>query len=101
MSYSLRITPSARADRDGAIEWYEQQSTGLADRFIEEFFATARRIQKFPFSAPVLRGDARRVNLHRFPYQLWYRVDEKAAAIVVIAVLHHKRDSTDYGDLID
>ncbi|MBX3104983.1 MAG: type II toxin-antitoxin system RelE/ParE family toxin [Cryobacterium sp.] len=48
-----------------------------------------------------MRGDARRVNLHRFPYQLWYRVDEKAAAIVVIAVLHHKRDSTDYGDLID
>jgi plasmid stabilization system protein ParE len=98
VTYRVRLTRSAQRDRDRILAWYDAESPKLSERFIDEFYATARRLERFPLSTPELRGGARRVNLRVFPLALWYRVDEEERELEIIAVLHHRQDSTGFGD---
>ena len=85
----LVYRPEAAADVRGAFEWYERQREGLGDEFLSAL-ATAEDIARAnPLSYRVVRRDARRVMLRRFPYQLIYRV--VADVIVVVACFHGRR----------
>jgi len=46
-------------------------------------------IESNPQLYPVLVKDARRANMKRFPYRIWFKVEE---APVVFACLHHRRN---------
>jgi plasmid stabilization system protein ParE len=96
VTYRVRLTRNAQRDRDRALAWYDAEAPGQSERFIDEFYATARRLQDLPYSSPVMRGGARRTNLHVFPYQLWYRVHEEAQEVEVVAMLHHRQDSSEF-----
>lgn len=96
MTYRVRLTRNAQRDRDRILAWYDAEAPDQSERFIDEFYATARRLVDYPRSSPELRGGARRANLHVFPYQLWYRVDDEAEEAEIIAVLHHRQDSAEF-----
>ncbi len=96
MTFSIRLAANARRDFYRAQEYYDAKAPDQTERFITEFFATARRLADFPYSGPELRAGARRANLHVFPYQLWYRVRDETLEIEVIALLHHRQDSAEF-----
>lgn len=98
MTYRVRLTRNAQLDRDRILAWYDAEASHQSERFIDEFYAAARRLEDFPRSSPELHGGARRANLHVFPYQLWYRVSDEAHEVEVIAVLHHRQDSAECDD---
>lgn len=91
MTYQVRLTSNARRDRDRVLIWYDAEAPEQTERFIDEFYVSARRLGDFPHSGPVVRRGTRRVSLHVFPYQLWYRVHEDAKVVEIIAVLHHRQ----------
>ena len=81
--------PEAAADVRAAFEWYERQREGLGDEFLAALARAEHMVQANPLSYRVIRRDARRVMLRRFPYQLIYRV--VADVVVVVACFHGRR----------
>lgn len=61
------FSPEARLEFDEAERYYDQQLEGLGARFRAEVRAALPRIQKWPLSGPVERGEIRRLTLTRFP----------------------------------
>ena len=85
----LVYRPEAAVDVRAAFDWYERQREGLGEQFLGELANAESAARANPLSFRVLRRDARRVMLRRFPYQLIYRVVEDV--IVVVACFHGRR----------
>ena len=73
-----------------AIQWYEDQRSGLGKEFEVACRAAIALIEQHPLSFPVVHGELRRVVLRRFPYTILYRPRE--TELVIVAVIHERRD---------
>ena len=69
--------------------YYEQERRGLGDDFLAEVRALAGRLLEFPNLGTVVLRDIRRARVHRFPYDLVYRVRDNS--LLVVAVMHQRR----------
>ena len=69
--------------------YYESRQRGLGRLFDNEFESGLQRIIERPQSWPKQFGEIRRYRLNRFPYGIFYRLDE--GVLKVIAVAHLKR----------
>nr|VFJ48015.1 MAG: Plasmid stabilization system protein ParE [Candidatus Kentron sp. DK] len=85
----VHLRPEAEADTEEAARWYEQQCGGLGDGFLDEISRILGVISDNPDRYPVVHGDTRRALVRRFPFGIYYRVEEEA--IVVVAVMHGSR----------
>jgi len=85
----LVYRPEAAAEARAAFEWYERQRAGLGDEFLAALAKAEEVARANPLSYGIIRRDARRVMLRRFPYQLIYRV--VGDVIVVVACFHGRR----------
>jgi len=86
----VRFSPLAERELADAIEYYEQQKSGLGSEFLEEVRRAVLFLAKYPEAAPQVRGSIRRFVLPRFPYSLLYRTLE-SGRFRILAVAHHKR----------
>jgi plasmid stabilization system protein ParE len=86
---ALVYRPEAAEEVEHAHDWYEGQREGLGGEFLAELRRAELKVQATPFAYRVLHRDTRRVLLHRFPYQLLYRVVEET--VVVVACFHGRR----------
>lgn len=89
MRKMLRLLRSAELEMADAARYYELQSTGLGQAFLDQLESVFQDIQVSPERWPVFQDDIRRRPLKRFPYSLLYINDQEE--ILVIAVQHHKR----------
>lgn len=89
MSYSVYVRSLAELDALEAQAWYEAQESGLGSDFNREFGQALLRLEQMPLTGQQIYGPVRRVVLHRFPYLLWYVVEEQT--VVVVACTHGKR----------
>ncbi len=90
MKPSMIIRPEAERDIADAFRWYEDKRSGLGRDFllcVEEGFD---KIRRGPELWPVLYKNVRRFLIRRFPYGIFYFIDERV--IVVLAVSHAHRD---------
>ncbi|WP_074748803.1 type II toxin-antitoxin system RelE/ParE family toxin [Nitrosospira multiformis] len=85
------VTLQAFNDVAQARDWYEKQRPGLGNDFISKVEEALEMIESNPLLYPALVKDARRANMKRFPYGIWFKVEEVP---VVIACLHHRRNPT-------
>jgi plasmid stabilization system protein ParE len=90
MTLPLIIREEAEADLADAKKWYEQQRAGLGDEFILCVDAAFERIRRMPEVHLILHKGVRRGLVRRFPYGIFYRVEEDY--ISVLAVMHNRRD---------
>ena len=74
------IRPNAEADAREARQWYESQRAGLGDELLEEH----------PDRRPIYYRGFRRLLTRRFPYKLFYRLEDDR--VIVFRILHAKRD---------
>lgn len=79
-----------KADLQHAYNWYEDECPGLGEQFRTEFLQAYRNLIKSPLLYAVRFGEIRRLNLNRFPYGIFYRVDQEE--ICILAVLHGSRE---------
>ena len=90
MNYKLIIRPEAEAELEEAFVWYEQQVVGLGSQFLLVVDAAINSIQRNPLQYPVIYKDIRRALTRRFPYQVFFVINDKK--IVIIAVFHGMRN---------
>ena len=88
-AYALIVTLQAFNDVAQARDWYEKQRPGLGADFVSKVGETLAMIESNPQLYPVLVKDARRANMKRFPYGIWFKVEVDP---VVFACLHHRRN---------
>jgi toxin ParE1/3/4 len=87
------LTPQAEADLLSAQAWYLGEDESLGPRFSNAIENTLNRIATYPESYPELEFGIRRALTRRFPFMIYYRLDLELAAVIVIAVLHTRRQS--------
>lgn len=87
---TLRFTHEAEADLSDAARWYARQARGLDTEFVRAVQGALAVIERNPAVFPVVRRDARKALMRRFPYCLLYV--PRGLDIVVIAVYHTSRD---------
>jgi plasmid stabilization system protein ParE len=93
MSRRLTLRVEAEVDINEAVGWYETQRAGLGIDFIWNLNVILERIQEHPFQFPVVDQEVRRGMLSRFPYGVFFTVDEEE--VFVLAVLHlHRHPGT-------
>lgn len=90
MSLKIKVKPEAEEDITDAFLWYEEQSPGLGKRFLEDIDTKFSFLETSPFSSSILYKNTRRLLLKRFPYSLFYQIEEKQ--IVVLSCLHTRRN---------
>jgi plasmid stabilization system protein ParE len=90
MSLPLVINPKAEADLAEAKTWYEGERAGLGEEFLECVDEAFEQIHAMPNVCRKVYLDLRRKLVRRFPYAVFYRIDEDQ--ITVVAVYHCKRD---------
>ncbi len=89
----VNIQPGAISDADVAAVWYEGERSGLGIEFILEFDAAIERAAEHLESYEILYRGVRRVLLRRFPYAMYFIVENNIAE--VFAVIHqHQEPST-------
>jgi len=80
--------PEANTDLKDARAWYENIRSELGQRFMIE--ATVDAIAEHPLQFPVVHRGLRRAGVRRFPYGIFFEVQERR--IAVIACFHGKRN---------
>jgi hypothetical protein len=72
------------------MRYYERVAgAGLADDFYAEFCAFVGQAAENPCKFGLRKNGLRRVNLTRFPYHFWFRLDDDCLEILVVR--HHAR----------
>ena len=90
MNWRVIIRPNAEADLREAWAWYESQRAGLGDELLVEIRAAIRLLETDPERRPFYYRDFRRLLARRFPYKLFYRVEN--GRVIVFRILHAKRE---------
>lgn len=85
----VTLHPAAQAELSDAAERYDEQVAGLGERFIRRVEEAIAFVQHHPAGAPVIEGALRGKLISRFPYTVFYSVDE--GEVFVLAIGHHKR----------
>lgn len=93
MSYTIQFSPEASSDLTDILGWYKSQSTpDLQRRFIEDMSKTLKVIQSSPKSFSIRFKKARCGIVKKFPYNVYYWVDDVQQNINVFAILHQSRN---------
>jgi len=90
MKYVLRFFPEVEDDVVAGYEWYEEKSRGLGEEFLGMFDSAVSEILRHPLLAPELDRGFRRRLLRRFPYAIYYTIENNM--IIVSGFFHCARD---------
>lgn len=90
MSRTFIISPEAEEDLADARRWYQERRAGLGDEFLEQVEVAFEHVRRMPLVPTPKYRDVRRVLLKRFPYAIFYLVDDDR--ITIVAVYHTSRD---------
>ena len=88
------IRPEAELEIQDAYIWYEIQQNGLGDDFLLCLEAALSKIKRAPEMYPMIYKEVRRCLIKRFPYGIFYMVDE--LKVVIIAVFHCMRNPKEW-----
>ena len=99
MNRTLIIRPAAEKHLVEARLWYEKQRTGLGKDFIDSIEDTLNSISRFPNLYPVTIKKIRRALTNRFPYGIFYIVEDER--IVVLGVNHQSQITDELLDKIE
>ena len=89
MPFSVVFRRIAKREFDDAISWYQDRREGLGREFSLAIEQQLGRIALSPNQFACVRGDVRRAVLQRFPYSIYFIVEDER--IVVLAIFHARR----------
>ena len=92
--YRLEAEPAVELDIESTFDWYETEEPGLGREFLEQLRAAYHRVLQNPFAFQNLRFGIRRALTRRFPYAIYYTVEDDL--VLILAVLHCARDPAEW-----
>lgn len=85
----FRHLPEAEGEIKEAFAWYAERSPDAAEHLLEALRDARLHISAFPRAASRISGMLFRYVLHKYPYDLVYRLG--AREVLVVALAHHSR----------
>ena len=82
-----------------AVEYYNDQRSGLGYEFAAEITRTVKRIADFPKAWAEISGRARRCLTNKFPFGVIYQLYDNT--ILIIAIMNTKRDPIHWQNRLD
>ena len=76
-----------------AKKWYAEQQNGLDVRFVTAVKETLSSILKMPSAYSVRYRNIRIAHTKVFPYNVHFYIDETKAQVVIIGIIHNKRNN--------
>jgi plasmid stabilization system protein ParE len=96
MTYVVDFSPLARLELLQAEEWYSQENIQKADAFFADVARTEQFLQNNPYLYAKVEGEIRRAVLKRFPYALFYTVDNET--VTVLSCFHQSREPLKFSE---
>ena len=98
MSYTVRLTDTAKQDLREIAFWIAEQSKDkeIAKRFVGELRETCKKLDTVPTAGAipkdrVIRSEGYRFTVHK-EYLIFYLVDEEKKQVNVMAIFNAKKD---------
>jgi hypothetical protein len=86
----LRVRPEAEIDAFEATLWYEGERPGLGGELLDAVREVFGHVAASPNRFPIVSENVRRALLRRFPFGVFFVVEDDAPT--VIAIMHLHRD---------
>jgi plasmid stabilization system protein ParE len=90
-SYQIEIDEAAEKDLDEIIAYYESEKEVLGIEFLLKFYDTVSILKNYPEAFPLAYSRFRKITMKRFPYNIFYFVEDDTQKVIVFAILHNKR----------
>ncbi|MFH0725905.1 MAG: type II toxin-antitoxin system RelE/ParE family toxin [Pseudomonadota bacterium] len=78
---NIILIPPADKELGEAIDYYNDQFSGLGEQFYTSFLDTVSYISQTPEAWRKIGANTRRINIKRFPYLILYALDEQHVLI--------------------
>lgn len=88
--FQLFINKFAEKDLENSKKYYNEQSEELGTVFLLDLKATIKRIEQNPFQFPKIEKEARKANLDKFPFSVFFVVDN--LLISIFSIFHTSRN---------
>jgi toxin ParE1/3/4 len=85
---TVRVRPEAELDMFEAALWYEAERPGLGPAFLQAARFILGRIEEGPRQFPVVLADIRRAVLSRFPFGIFFVLEDDLATVLAVTHLH-------------
>lgn len=92
MRYKIKLLPIVHVDLQNAKKWYHAKNPLLAEEFKAEVNKEIDYIGEYPEHYQRKHNELRQSLITRFPYAIFYLVDEEQKTIIVFGVLHTHRN---------
>lgn len=99
--YSVILTQAARSEVIEAHDWYEAEAPGLGSRFRDALDTLIDRMSSSPRQFPIVFRNVRRAIVRRFPYCLFFIIEDETDSLLVIACFHASRDPVRWQERVD
>jgi plasmid stabilization system protein ParE len=97
--YSVRYKRAASAELEAAIVRYAQPEINQASAFVKDIERTEAHLRAQPALYQKVEGEIRRAVLRRFPYALFYVIEQDE--VIVLACLHQHQKPRTRQELLD
>jgi len=85
---ALHVRPEAELDMFEAALWYDREQSGLGTEFLKAVRYVLGRIEEGALQFPLVTNDIRRAILRRFPFGIFFAVEDETATILAVTHLH-------------
>lgn len=94
MAYKSIVSPVAKANIREAVAYYKKvASLKVAQNFIKDYEFTLQKIIQNPFFQ-IYYKDFRGLPFKKYPYLIFYQVDEDQKLILIKGVFHGKQNTS-------
>ena len=90
--YTELYLDEVESDIAVAKQWYAEQQDGLGMRFAASVKETISNILKMPSAYAVRYKNIRIAHTKVFPYNVHFYIDETKEQVVIIGIVHNKRN---------
>jgi toxin ParE1/3/4 len=91
MAYKIIVSPRAQKEIENAIDFYALYSTDAPMNFISLLSEAYATLQATPFFR-VRYKNIRAIKIKKFPYSLYFTINEDKNSVRVLACFHNKRN---------
>ncbi|MBW6482779.1 MAG: type II toxin-antitoxin system RelE/ParE family toxin [Vicingaceae bacterium] len=90
MAYKIIVSPRAQKEIENAIDYYSLYSSNAPKSFIKLLKDTYYSLEKNPFFS-VRHKNIRALKINKFPYSLYFTVNETQHKVRVLSCFHNKK----------
>jgi plasmid stabilization system protein ParE len=92
MAYQIKISQQAEKELDEVMGWYEEEKSGLGITFLNHFFNWIAYLKDNPYLYQEIYKKYRRVLMKKYPYAIYYSIEEQKQKVTVLAIWHTSRN---------